>query len=200
LLLQHISRCFGAPKRVLPEPYPKDIRADAALIPPSPERPWHALITVGMGAFVMNVPPDLIDCELERAELMICLPPNWRVGDPRSEWRWPLYWLRELAHIPAGKETWLGWGHVVPLDERVSKKSEFTGMLLIDPPAYEREASFCELPDGSVVNIYQLLPLFEDEVAYRRAMGTDALLTLFENKLGKRPMAVLDVARGSCAP
>ncbi|MDR2088851.1 MAG: suppressor of fused domain protein [Clostridiales Family XIII bacterium] len=200
LFLRHITRRFGAPKRMLPEPYPQDIKADAALIAPSPERPWYALITVGMGAFVMDVPPDLIDCELERAELMICLPPNWHVGSPRSEWRWPLDWLRALAHIPAGKETWLGWGHVVPLEEYVSKKSKFSGMLLIDPPAYEREASFCEMPDGSIVNIYQLLPLFEDEVKYRKVMGTDAFLNLFENNIGKRPLSVLDAARGSCIP
>jgi hypothetical protein len=54
------------------------------------------------------------------------------------------------------------------------------------------------MPDGSIVNIYQLLPLFEDEVRYRQVMGTDALLSLFENRLGKRPLSVLDAARGSC--
>ena len=198
LFLTHITARFGAPKRILTEPYPQDIKADAAVIAPSPVRPWYALITVGMGAFVMDVPPDLIDCELERAELMICLPSNWHIGSPRSEWRWPLDWLRALAHIPAGKETWLGWGHVVPIEDYASKRAKFSGMLLIDPPAYDREASFCEMPDGSIVNIYQLLPLFEDEIRYRREMGTDALLALFENKLGRRPLCVTDAARGSC--
>ncbi|MDR2771418.1 MAG: suppressor of fused domain protein [Clostridiales Family XIII bacterium] len=200
LLLAHIQSRFGAPKRILTEAYPQDIRADAVVIAPSPERPWYALITVGMGAFVMDVPPDLIDCELERAELMFCLPPNWHVGSLREEWRWPLYWLRALAHIPAGKETWLGWGHVVPIEDSVSKRSKFSGMLLIDPAAYDREASFCEMPDGSIVNFYQVLPLFEDEVAYRRTMGTDVLLALFESRLGHRPLCVMDAARGSCIP
>jgi hypothetical protein len=200
LLLKHIEARFGAPKRFLHEPYPQDIKADVVVIAPSPERPWYALITVGMGAFVMDVPPDLIDCELERAELMICLPSNWQVPGLRSEWRWPLDWLRALAHIPAGKEIWLGWGHVVPIEEYVSKKAKFSGMLLIDPPAYEREASYCEMPDGSIVNIYQLLPLFDGEVKYRQVNGTDALLALFENRLGRRPLAVIDAARRSCIP
>jgi hypothetical protein len=200
LFLKHIGDRFGAPKKILREPYPQDVKADVAVIAPSPARPWYALITVGMGAFVMDVPPDLTDCELERAELMICLPPNWHVGSPRGDWRWPLDWLRALAHIPAGKEMWLGWGHLIPLGEYVSKSAKFSGMLLIDPTAYEREASYCEMPDGSIVNIYQMLPLFDEEVKYRQAMGTDALLALFENRLGLRPLSVLDAARKSCAP
>jgi hypothetical protein len=198
LFLKHIEKHFGAPGRFLREPYPQDIRADAAVIAPSREHPWYTLITAGMGAFVMDVPPDLIDCELERAELMICLPPNWHIGSPLREWRWPLDWLRALAHIPAGKETWLGWGHVVPLEEYASKKTKFSGILLIDPPAYAEEASYCEMPDGSIVNIYQLLPLFDDELTYRRVNGTDALLALFEGRLGSRPLSVIDAARGNC--
>jgi hypothetical protein len=200
LFLEHITGLFGAPKKFLREAYPQDIRADVAVVAPSSARPWYALITVGMGAFVMDVPPDLIDCELERAELMICLPPNWHVGSPAGDWRWPLDWLRALAHIPAGKEMWLGWGHLIPLDEYVSKNIKFSGMLLIDPPAYDREASYCEMPDGSIVNIYQVLPLFDGEVSYRQTMGTAALLALFESKLGRRALSVLDVTRGSCAP
>jgi hypothetical protein len=198
LFLAHIKSYFGAPKKILTEPYPQDIRADVAVIAPSPERPWYALITVGMGAFVMDVPPDLLECELERAELMMCLPSNWNIGSLRSNRRWPLEWLRSLAHIPAGKEIWLGWGHLIPTDGPVADDAKFSGMLLIDPAAYEREASYCELPDGSIVNIYQVLPLFEDEVKYRQSLGTDALLTLFENRLGRRPLSVLDAARRSC--
>jgi hypothetical protein len=198
LFLEHINKFFGAPKKILRESYPQDIRADVAVVAPSPARPWYALITAGMGAFVMDVPQDLLDCELERAELMICLPPNWHVGSPRSDWRWPLDWLRALAHIPSGKETWLGWGHIIPLEEYVSKNAKFTGLLLIDPAAYDAEASYCEMPDGSIVNIYQTLPLFDDEVKYRQDMGTDALLALFENRLGRRALSVLDPARKSC--
>jgi hypothetical protein len=56
------------------------------------------------------------------------------------------------------------------------------------------------MPDGSIVNIYQVLPLFDGEVKYRQSAGTDALLTLFETKLGLRPLCVLDTARKSCAP
>jgi hypothetical protein len=200
LFMSHTASFFGAPKKILREPYPQDIRADIIIVAPSKECPWYALITVGMGAFVMDVPPDMIDCELERAELMMCLPPNWQLGSLRAEWRWPVEWLRTLAHIPVGKEIWLGWGHVIPLEEYVSKNTKFSGMLLIDPPAYEREATFCEMPDGSIVNIYQVLPLFDGEVKYRQSMGTDALLALFESTLGRRPLAVLDSARKSCAP
>ncbi|MDR3294715.1 MAG: suppressor of fused domain protein [Clostridiales Family XIII bacterium] len=194
----HVEARFGTIKKVLREPYAQDVRADVAILDPAPGRPFYTLVTIGMGAFVMDVPQDLIDCELERAELMFCLPSSWNPEKSGDKWRWPLEWLRILAHIPAEKEMWLGWGHMVPIEEPVAKNLAFSCMLLIDPVAFEEAASYCEMPDGSIVNIYQVLPVFEDEMKFRQAQGTDALLEIFEERLGRRPLAVLDVSRRSC--
>ena len=45
---------------------------------------YYILMTHGMGAHAMNVPEDLAGQKLERAELFICLPPDWKVGDRLS--------------------------------------------------------------------------------------------------------------------
>jgi hypothetical protein len=197
LFHEHIKKYFGVPKQILREPWPEGVRADIAVIAPSEKRAYYTLLTVGMGAFIMDVPPDLIDCELERAELMLRLPPGWKPGRPGDKWRWPLEWLRILAHIPVGKDMWLGWGHIVPAEEAVGKWP-FSCMLLTDPANCDEAASYCEMPDGSIVNVYQVTPLFEDEMKYRQANGTDALLKLFEERLGRYHMMVMDMGRKSC--
>jgi hypothetical protein len=197
LLYAHIRKYFGAPRRLLREAYPQGVRADIALIEPSEGRAYRTLITVGMGAFVMDVPEDLADCELERAELMMCLPSSWSFSRFGAERNWPLDWLRILAHIPVEKDLWLGWGHIVPTEGPVSGKAAFSCMLLTDPLDYEEAASYCEMPDGSVVNIYQVLPIFEDEMKYRQEKGTDALLTLLEERLDRYSLRVVDVKRRS---
>ena len=37
------------------------------------------LVTMGMGARPMNVPEELAEYKLERAELAIALPPDWKL-------------------------------------------------------------------------------------------------------------------------
>jgi hypothetical protein len=198
LLDAHVAERFGKPAKLLREPYPRGVRADIWLIPPAAGRDFHTLMTRGMGAFVMDIPDDLIDCELERAELMLCLPSGWKVGRAGEAWRWPVEWLRILAHMPAESGAWLGWGHVIPAGEPLGRGAGFTGLLLTDPIGFGEEASFCEMPDGTVVNIYQAIPLYDGEIAYRQAHGTDALLGLFEERLGRAALAVTDTKRKSC--
>ncbi|MDR1571333.1 MAG: suppressor of fused domain protein [Clostridiales Family XIII bacterium] len=200
LLDAQAAEHFGRSARLLREPYPRGIRADIRVIAPAPGRNFQTLMTRGMGAFVMDIPDELIDCELERAELMLCLPAGWKAGRAGESWRWPVEWLRALAHMPAESGAWLGWGHVIPAGEPLGRGAGFTGLLLTDPIAFSEEASFCEMPDGTVVNIYQAIPLYDGEIAYRQAQGTDALLALFEQRLGRDALAVIDTKRRPCAP
>ena len=70
-------------------------------------------MTHGMGAHAMNVPEDLAGQKLERAELFICLPPDWKVGEEGEAWYWPIRWLKILARLPINEDSWLGWGHTI---------------------------------------------------------------------------------------
>jgi hypothetical protein len=193
LLRAHMAAHFGAPQKEWKEAYPAGVRGDVAVVGPTAAHNHYTLLTIGMGAFVMNVPADLNDCELERAELMMCLSPRWKIGRVRrewGEWGWPLTWLRILARLPLEKDLWLGWGHMIPTEGPVTPKTAFSCMLLTDPLLYGEEASYCEMPDGSVVNLYQVTPLYEDEMEYRRTHGTDALLEAFRAGGGIETAAV----------
>ena len=50
------------------------------------DRNFYTLVTMGMGAHRMNVPEDLSEYKLQRAELVICLPPYWDLESEKEEW------------------------------------------------------------------------------------------------------------------
>ena len=70
----HITKYFGECQNVLHEKTSPDIHVDVYLIPPKGTRNYLTLVTMGMGAAKMNVPEELAEYRLERAELVIALP------------------------------------------------------------------------------------------------------------------------------
>ena len=58
------------------------------------------------------------DADVPRyAELMITLPPDWKLDKESFEderWYWPVRLIKTLARLPHKYGTWLGWGHTVP--------------------------------------------------------------------------------------
>ena len=60
----------------------------------------------------MNVPEELAEYKLERAELVIALPPDWKLdGESMKEERryWPIGLLKVLARLPIASAI-PGWG------------------------------------------------------------------------------------------
>lgn len=77
----HIDKYFGKSKNVFHEIASPDIHVDIYIIEPTRKRNYYTLITGGMGAHQMNVPQELAEYKLERAELVIYLPADWDVYD-----------------------------------------------------------------------------------------------------------------------
>ncbi len=152
---------------------------DILLIEPTEERPFYTMMTLGMGAHRMMVPEPLRPSKLDRAELLICLPPEWPVTEMDDEWHWPVNWLKTLAYLPLKEEGWLGWGHTVPGEEAFSAETQQCAVILCDPCAVPREAALCPLPDGNEINFYQLIPLYEEELHYKLEHGAEALFDRF---------------------
>lgn len=149
------------------------------LIEPTEERPFYTMMTLGMGAHRMIVPEPLKPSKLDRAELMICLPPEWPVEESDDEWQWPVNWLKTLAYLPLKEGGWLGWGHTVPGEETFSADTQQCAVILCDPCAVPKEAALCPLPDGNEINFYQLIPLYEEELRYKLEQGAEALFDRF---------------------
>jgi hypothetical protein len=182
-LEEHIINYFGEFKEVFHELASPDIHVDIAIIPPDKERNFYTLLTMGMGAYRMNVPEGLKDYRLERAELMVTLPPDWEIKNTDEKWYWPIRWLKILARFPLQENTWLGWGHTVPNGEAFSENTGLSGILLLNPYIKDKKAGSLALPNGEIVNFYQMFPLYEEEMEFKRANNAEVLLDLFGDDL-----------------
>lgn len=190
----HIKEYFGDFPTVFHEVTSKDIVIDIACIPPSEERNYYTLVTIGMGAHIMNIPDKLSTEENGRAELLICLPPDWKLGESAEEWFWPISLLKDLAKLPINADSWLGWGHSVDHRGLVAPNAGFCGSFLMFPEDAPNRADYCTLPSGERVNFFEVVPVYREELKYKIANGTKMLL----EKL-KSVNHVVDISRpNSC--
>lgn len=186
IIEKHIEHYYGNFEFVFHEKVSPDIHVDICLIPPSEECNWYTLVTMGMGAHLMNVPNQLKEEQLERAELVICLPEYWKLDKEHlkdEKWYWPIRLLKELARFPGENNTWLGWGHTVSYDGPLSYTTELCASILINPPCGNVGGNTCTLPDGEEVNFYQVIPLYRDELEYKLKNGTQKLLDKMNNNI-----------------
>ena len=176
---QHIQSTFGAFDQVLHELDSPDIHVDICVVPPSERRNYYTLVTMGMGAHRMNVPKELAEYKLERAELAIALPPDWKLDkDSMQEqrWYWPVGLLKVLARLPISNDTWLGFGHTMEKQSPFAEDTELCAAILTGPQGVEEGGEVCILPGGEEVNFYQVLPLYREEMEYKLEHDADALL------------------------
>ncbi len=181
----HIGQYFGKCEHVLHELYSPDIHVDICVIDPTPQHNYYTLVTMGMGAHRMNVPEELKDDKFDRAEMMICLPPDWKIGDSSETWYWPLRWLKVMARLPGKENSWLGWGHSVanPGEVPFAENTKLCGMMLLSPGGFPKEAACCTLPDGDKIRFYQLIPLYREEMDYKLRTSPNHLLQRFQDTL-----------------
>lgn len=185
-----ITERFGAYESVFHELASPDIHVDICIIPPRPERNYYTLVTMGMGARPMDVPDRLRDRKLERAEIVVCLPPDWPLNDRDERWYWPLRWLKILARLPVEQDTWLGWGHTVSNEEPFADNTDLSAVILDLPWAFGKEAFCCLLPGGDEVNFYQYVPIYAEELHYKLSHSAEALFSKLDGQ-----GAVLDPER-----
>ena len=176
---QHIKNTFGEFENVFHELVSPDIHVDICMVPPTEERDYCTLVTMGMGAHRMNVPEELAEYKLERAELAIALPADWKLDQESmkdEKWYWPIRLLKSLARLPIASDTWLGFGHTMDNKENFAENTKLCAAILTGPQSTEEGGEVCTLPGGEEVNFYQVIPLYEDELDYKLEHDVDALL------------------------
>ena len=175
----HIEKYFGEVENVFHEIVSPDIHVDICMVPPSGERDYYTLVTMGMGAHRMNVPEELAEYKLERAELAIALPKDWKLDQEsmkEERWYWPIRLLKSLARLPIASDTWLGFGHTMDNQEDFANDTKLCAAILTGPQGAEEGNEICPLPGDEEVNFYQVIPLYADELDYKLEHGVDALL------------------------
>lgn len=172
-----IENNLGEYNNVLHEISSTDIACDILLIPPNDEHDYYTLVTCGMGAHKMKIPEELQDNDLERAELILCLPSGWHVKSSGEKWFWPLKLMKTLAHLPIKENSWLGWGHTITNEKPYFDNTQLSGVILANSPLID-EDNICELPSGERINFYQIIPLYEEEMNYKISNNAEALFDL----------------------
>lgn len=177
---EHIRKYFGEFPNVFHEIVSPDVHIDICVIPPTEQRNYYTFVTMGMGAHSMDVPQELSDSKLNRAELLIYLPPDWHINDDNEQWYWPLRLLKSTARLPIHEKSWLGWGHSISSsDEKAYHDTVgFNSCMLVNPGNFGEESLYCKLPSGDNVNFYSLMPLYPEELSFKMEHGADALLDL----------------------
>ena len=181
----YITQQYGPFTEVLHEIVSPDIHLDIILIPPTEKNPYYKLITMGMGAYKMNVPPHLAQNELERAELVLYLPPTWNIHSDKDEHFWPIRQLKTLGRLPINGNTWLGFGHTVSTDAENSPfaaNTKFCSMMLVMATNQNQQVLDLRIDGLGKINMYQLFPLYKEELEYKQDAGAQSLLALFSNE------------------
>ncbi len=195
----YIEKQYGMYDLVAHEVVSPDIHCDIVVIPPTEEQPYYKLVTMGAGAYIMDVPKGLRSYVCDRAEYVIFLPQNWNLESDKEEDYWPIRMLKFIARLPIAAEDWLCEGHDVQLIEdgsTVAENAGFNSCVLM--PSIGKEGQVVEPlklgQGGKKVAFYQLFPLYPEELKFKLENGYDELVELFE----KEPLIVNIHRRNYC--
>jgi hypothetical protein len=192
----HVETHIGRIDWVLHDLKPDVVHVDLLWVQPGPHRDFHTFITCGMSERAMSPPRRARRCR--HAELLLRLPPTWKLRPSfmtaeRSVW--PLRELAELARLPHVYETWLWAGYTVPNGdppEPLSKATKFSGSIVApaswtpagfrSPPASWTPAGFrsLQIERNRSVQFFSVIPAYAEELLLARDAGTGVVLEMME--------------------
>ncbi|MBM6828903.1 suppressor of fused domain protein [Anaerotignum lactatifermentans] len=183
---KHMLKCFpDRQEKVFYDKRSDFLQIDIHMLEAPTNKDFHVLYTVGMSALPMKLPKEFYPeyQMLERAELMVLLPAEWKLEEPsegedlnNSLW-WPVDLLQYLARFPHEYETWLGWGHTIPnSDQYVSYDEKTTKLCGTMLSSLHENISMFHAKDGTLISFYTLLPLYREEIAFQQEAGSEAML------------------------
>ena len=174
-----------------------DLHLDVYLIEPK-NASFKILITSGMSTLKMNVSEQAENPkELEFAELMMLIPKDIEfdeiyTGENKNDWIITI--LKRTAKFPHFYDTWLEIGHSIQAEEDMTpynSDTDFVGALIL--PSVTFDEKFTEInKNGRKINIYNVFPLYKNELEYKIENGYNKLLDFLIKANGKE---VLDLNR-----
>lgn len=187
-LSTYIEQQYGEADFVGHELVSPDIHCDIVVIPPTEEQPFYQLVTMGAGAYKMNIPKELKSDVCDRAEYVIFLPQNWDIKSDKEEDYWPIRMMKIVARLPIDLDDWLCYSHTVNLTEDgspVAQNTKFNSCVLL--PAIGKDGQIVKPAKlgflGKKVNFYQLYPLYQEELDFKIENSFDKLIDTFGDKI-----------------
>jgi hypothetical protein len=181
----HVEEHVGKIESVFHELVSDLVHVDVHMVAPTRKRNYFTLITSGMSDRPMNAPDDHPDKTY--AELLICLPPDWKLSPKAFEkerWYWPVRWLKTLARLPHEYDTWLWEHHTVPNGDPPEPFADNTDLCcayLLRPALFPREFFKLKASKKKTIHFLCLVPLHADETKFKLKEGSDALVDLLDD-------------------
>jgi hypothetical protein len=173
----HVQFHLGEIEAVFHELISDKVHLDVIIVPPSSKYNWYTLITSGMG----DIPMQGADPDDRYTELVLCLPPNWKVSESAFKDQhnyWPVEWLKRVARLPHEYQTWVGPGHTIPNGDPPEPFDDSTSMccwMLAAPPWFPDEFQQLQVSPQRTIKFLTMLPLYAEEVDYKLQYGSDKL-------------------------
>ena len=159
------------------------IHRDIFFIKANDNRPYHILLSCGMSALPMSVPEDTDSSQF--AELVILLPKEWNLeyesfSDEKNYW--PIRLMKEIMMSPHINKTWFGFGHTHGFedDKEFAEGIGFNSIMLAHSMELSEEFTCIELADENTIDIYTMIPLYKEELEFKKKNGAMDLLELFD--------------------
>lgn len=178
---EYIAQQYGEFEMVGHEVVSSDIHCDIVIVPPTPKQPYYKLVTMGAGAYKMNVPKELKSNVNDRAEYVVFLPKDWNLESDKEEDYWPIRMLKTVARLPIWSDDWLGYRHTVNLTEDrspVAGNTEFNSCTLV--PSVGKDGQLVKPLKlgffGKKVSFFQIYPLYQEELEFKMNHSFDELM------------------------
>jgi hypothetical protein len=181
---QHIQAHIGKVENVFHEVLSDIVHIDVHVVPPTPDRFCYTLITSGMSDLPMNTPAGLE--HFRYAELMLCLPALWPMGNDAfklPENYWPIRGLKMLARFPHQYKTWLGFGHTLPNGNPqvpFASNTKLDGWMLAHPLTVSKDFWKLQAGEDKLIWFYSPLPLYPDEMELKLKTNAQTIIAGFE--------------------
>jgi suppressor of fused protein SUFU len=179
-ITNHIETHIGPVAFVFHELVSDLVHIDIHQVHPTDDRPFYTLVTSGMSDRPMTVPEEAEGCS-QFAELMLCLPADWKLSEKAFEderWYWPVRWLKMLARLPHEYDTWLGFGHTIPNGDPPKPFAANTKLccnLILPPVTVPEEFRLLTIDDEKTIEFFSIVPLYSEEVNFKLKHGADPL-------------------------
>ena len=181
----YIEQQYGESELVGHERVSPDIHCDIVIVSPTEEQPYYKLVTMGAGAYEMNVPKELKGDVCDKAEYVIFLPKDWNLKSDKEEDHWPFEMMQLISRLTIYTDDWLGFGHTINLTEDgtpVAEKTKLNSCVLI--PSLGKEGQYVEPLNlgffAKKVAFFQIYLLYQEELEFKLEHSLDELLDKIE--------------------
>ncbi len=169
-IISYIENRFGKITTIYKDKNPLGLPIDIARIDSEENKVCIFFVTIGMGAYKMNIPPEYQKNNFERSEIQVSVLDE-EIDDEVCED--VVAYIRAVAKFPFEHNVWIGNAHVFSNGKPITKLSDINASIIVDntPSAL----SICNLSDEINVKFYNMFFIYSQELEYRINFGAKAM-------------------------